>query len=149
MWQIRSSSSENTEQLGHNIGERLRGGEVIELASDLGGGKTTFVRGLATGMGSTDAVSSPSFTISQIYQTGDLTLHHYDFYRLPDPGLMRQELSEVLKDPRAVVVVEWADVVENILPAEHIRMTIKPVGENEREYMIDLPEKFTYLRGND
>jgi tRNA threonylcarbamoyladenosine biosynthesis protein TsaE len=149
MWQIRSSSSENTEQLGHNIGERLRGGEVIELASDLGGGKTTFVRGLATGMGSTDAVSSPSFTISQIYQAGDLTLHHYDFYRLPDPGLMRQELSEVLQDPRAVVVVEWANVVGNILPAERISMTIKPVGENEREFMVDLPEKFNYLRGND
>src|SRR5690349_8475192 len=99
-WQIKSSNSENTEQLGRELGARLRGGEVIELASDLGGGKTTFVRGLAVGMGSIDAVSSPSFTISQVYNSDNLSLHHYDFYRLGEPGLMAQELSEVLDDPK-------------------------------------------------
>jgi tRNA threonylcarbamoyladenosine biosynthesis protein TsaE len=148
MWQIKSSSSASTEQLGHNIGTRLRGGEVIELASDLGGGKTTFVRGLAAGMGSDDAVSSPSFTISQVYQAGNLTLHHYDFYRLPDAGLMQQELAEVLEDPQAVVVVEWAGVVENVLPAERISVVIKPTGENAREFSVSLPQQFAYLKGD-
>jgi tRNA threonylcarbamoyladenosine biosynthesis protein TsaE len=148
MWQIKSNSSASTEQLGHNIGTRLRGGEVIELASDLGGGKTTFVRGLAAGMGSDDAVSSPSFTISQVYQAGNLTLHHYDFYRLPDAGLMQQELAEVLEDPQAVVVVEWAGVVENVLPAERISVVIKPTGENAREFSVSLPQQFAYLKGD-
>jgi tRNA threonylcarbamoyladenosine biosynthesis protein TsaE len=148
MWQIKSNSSASTEQLGHNIGTRLRGGEVIELDSDLGGGKTTFVRGLAAGMGSDDAVSSPSFTISQVYQAGNLTLHHYDFYRLPDAGLMQQELAEVLEDPQAVVVVEWAGVVENVLPAERISVVIKPTGENAREFSVSLPQQFAYLKGD-
>lgn len=148
MWQIESSSSEKTEQLGRDIGARLRGGEVIELASDLGGGKTTFVRGLAAGMGSNDAVSSPSFTISQIYQTDDLTLHHYDFYRLPDAGLMQQELAEVLEDPQAVVVVEWAAVVENVLPAERVAVTIKALSDNDREFVIELPKSLAYLKGD-
>jgi tRNA threonylcarbamoyladenosine biosynthesis protein TsaE len=146
-WQISSSSSANTEQLGRSIGARLKGGEVIELASDLGGGKTTFVRGLAAGMGSQDAVSSPSFTISQVYVAGELTLHHYDFYRLPDAGLMQQELAEVLGDPKAVVVVEWAGAVENVLPAERVSITIETIDENEREFDIGLPERFGYLRG--
>jgi tRNA threonylcarbamoyladenosine biosynthesis protein TsaE len=148
MWQIKSNSSEKTEQLGRDIGARLRGGEVIELASDLGGGKTTFVRGLAVGMGSNDAVSSPSFTISQIYQTDDLTLHHYDFYRLPDAGLMQQELAEVLDDPQAVVVVEWADVVENVLPVERVAVTIKALSDNDREFAIVLPKSLAYLKGD-
>ncbi len=147
MWQIKSNSFESTEQLGHDIGTRLRGGEVIELASDLGGGKTTFVRGLAAGMGSRDAVSSPSFTVSQIYQAKDLSLHHYDFYRLSDAGLMQQELAEVLEDPKAVVVVEWAGAVKNTLPTERVSIAIKAVSENEREFTITLPTSLAYLKG--
>ncbi|PIZ61832.1 tRNA (adenosine(37)-N6)-threonylcarbamoyltransferase complex ATPase subunit type 1 TsaE, partial [Candidatus Saccharibacteria bacterium CG_4_10_14_0_2_um_filter_52_9] len=89
----------------------MRGGEVIVLTSDLGGGKTSFVRGLAAGMASHDLVHSPSFTLSNQYKAGDLTLCHFDFYRLNDPGIMRNELAEVLKDSQAVVAVEWADIV--------------------------------------
>ena len=147
-WQINSTSSESTEQLGRDIGARLRGGEVIELSSDLGGGKTTFVRGLAAGMGSNDAVTSPSFTISQVYQAGEVTLHHYDFYRLPDAGLMRQELAEVLDDPKAVVVVEWAAVVGDVLPAKRVTLTITTTGENERQIAISLPPQLRYIRGD-
>ena len=146
-WQIASTSSDETERLGREFGARLKGGEVIELASDLGGGKTTFVRGLAEGFGSRDAVSSPSFTISQVYEAGEKSLHHYDFYRLPDAGLMQQELAEVLADPRAVVVVEWAGAVENILPADRLAISITVHGENERRFSIVVPEKYEYLRG--
>lgn len=148
MWQIKSISSENTERIGREIGARLRGGEVVELASDLGGGKTTFVRGLAAGMGSQDSVSSPSFTISQVYKSEKLTLHHYDFYRLGEPGLMAQELSEVLEDPEAVVVVEWAGAVEDVLPGQRVTITIKAISENEREFNILLSPAYEYLRGN-
>src|SRR5262249_35297728 len=115
---LRTASAEATEKLGEQIGKRLRGGEVIELVSDLGGGKTTFVRGLARGFGSTAHVSSPTFTISHEYKAGRRTLYHYDFYRLTEAGIMADELAEAAHDPDAVVVVEWGDIVADVLPAD-------------------------------
>ena len=148
MWQMQSTGSADTERIGHEIGNRLRGGEVIELVSDLGGGKTTFVRGLVSGFGSDDAVSSPSFTISQVYVAGARTLHHYDFYRLPDAGIMASEIAEVLQDPSAVVVVEWAGAVENVLPKARIRIDITTAGDETRSLEIHVPEVFAYLKGD-
>jgi tRNA threonylcarbamoyladenosine biosynthesis protein TsaE len=126
------------------MGRRLRGGEVIELVSDVGGGKTTFVRGLARGFGSSDAVGSPSFTLSREYKSGELTMYHFDFYRLNNPGIMANELAEVVADPQAVVVVEWADIVENVLPAEHITITIRSTGESSREFAFTYSSKLAY-----
>jgi tRNA threonylcarbamoyladenosine biosynthesis protein TsaE len=146
-WQTDSTSLENTEELARSIGARLRGGEVIELVSDLGGGKTSFVRGLAAGAGSEDSVGSPSFTISREYHADKLVIHHYDFYRLNEAGIMANELQEILDDPQAVVVVEWADVVENVLPGERVRIRIATTGENSREFSIQLPDRYAYLRG--
>lgn len=146
MWQMHSTSSGETEEIGRKIGGRLRGGEVIELSSDLGGGKTTFVRGLVAGFGSKDAVSSPSFTISQVYKAEDRTVHHYDFYRLPEAGLMASEIAEVLRDPSAVVVVEWAGAVQDVLPDERVRITITATGDEERAIAVALPVAFDYLR---
>jgi len=146
IWQIESTSSEQTEQLGRNIGARLRGGEVIELRSDLGGGKTTFTRGLAAGVGSKDAAASPSFTISRVYDAGKLVVHHYDFYRLPEAGLMGEEISEVLEDTNAVIVVEWAEVVQAILPPERIVIQIEATGETDRRLTITVPQKMAYIR---
>lgn len=140
-----STGSEQTGQLAESLGKRLRGGETIELVSDLGGGKTTFVRGLAHGMGSKDKVSSPSFTLSNQYQTNKLTLHHFDFYRLSEPGIMRNELAEVVADPQAIVVVEWGDIVEDVLPAGRLTLHIKTTGENERELVFSYPKSLEYL----
>jgi tRNA threonylcarbamoyladenosine biosynthesis protein TsaE len=145
MLQINSTSSAHTEQLGRAIGSKLRGGETLELRSDLGGGKTTFVRGLAAGFGSADTVGSPTFTILRQYQAGDKTVYHFDFYRLNDPGLVANELAEVVGDPLAVVVVEWADVVSGVLPADAVTITIKSTGENERAFTIEYPETKGYL----
>jgi tRNA threonylcarbamoyladenosine biosynthesis protein TsaE len=127
------------------LGKRLRGGEVIELVSDVGGGKTTFVKGLAKGFGSTDAVASPSFTLSREYVAGDKTMYHFDFYRLNDPGIVANELAEVVDDEKAVTVVEWADIVENVLPADHMRITIKSIGDTEREFEFSYPDSLAYL----
>lgn len=145
IWQTTSTSLENTLELAEQIGSRLRGGEVIELASDLGGGKTAFVRGLASGMGSHDQVHSPSFTLSNQYQAGELTLHHFDFYRLEEPGIMRQELAEVIEDPHAIVAVEWAEIVESVLPTDHVTIRIKTTGEDSRELSCTYPAKLKYL----
>ena len=142
---LRTGSAEATETLGERVGAAVRGGEVIELVSDLGGGKTTFVRGLARGFGSTAHVSSPTFTISQEYKAGGRMLYHFDFYRLHEAGIMADELSEAAHDPSAVVVVEWGDIVADVLPADRITITIRAVTEHEREFIVSLPAKRQYL----
>src|ERR1044072_91110 len=97
---------ENLQQmisLGTRLGEVLRGGECIELVGDVGTGKTTLTKGIAKGLGVDDEVQSPSFTISRTYPARDeLELHHYDFYRLSDPGIMRYELAESVDDSKVV-----------------------------------------------
>lgn len=142
---ITTDSSQATENLAENLGKRLRGGEVIELVSDLGGGKTTFVRGLARGMGSQDIVRSPSFTLANQYQSKNLTLYHFDFYRLDDPGVVRHELTEALADPRSVVAVEWAEVVKQALVHPYISVIMEPTTEHARRLTFTYPERYSYL----
>lgn len=142
---LTTGSAQETEALGASIGGRLKGGEVVELISDLGGGKTTFMRGLAHGLGSPDKVSSPTFTISQEYHAGRLTIFHFDFYRLGEAGVVADELREVMGDPAAVVVVEWGGIVHDVLPPERLALTLKAVGETKRELTLTYPEKLAYL----
>lgn len=127
------------------MGAKLRGGETIELIGDLGAGKTAFVRGLAGGMGSGDTVSSPSFTISNRYRSGKLTMHHFDFHRLDDPGIIRRELAEILKDPRSVTVVEWGAAVKDVMPRAHVAVRITATGEDTRRFEFSYPEALGYL----
>jgi tRNA threonylcarbamoyladenosine biosynthesis protein TsaE len=147
-WQTVSTNLESTARLAEALGSRLRGGEVLELVSDVGGGKTTFVRGLAKGMGSNDKVASPSFTLSREYRSDKLTMYHFDFYRLNDPGIVANELAEVVDDPQAVVVVEWADIVENVLPAERLTIRIRNTGASSREFGFSCPKSLAYLQGS-
>lgn len=112
---------------------------------DLGAGKTAFVKGLARGAGSKETVRSPSFTISNEYAAGELTLHHFDFYRLGDPGILKQEMLEVLADPKAVVIIEWAGIIEDVLPALRLMVQIKPTGENQRQVTFKYPQQLKYL----
>ena len=146
-WQTSSTSSEQTEQLAEQIGRKLKGGEIIELASDLGGGKTTFVRGLARGFGSGDRVASPTFTISRVYTSGPTSMYHFDFYRLQEAGLVAEELADVIGDQHVVTVVEWGGIVSNVLPEE--RMTIhiarSASSDDARELTFTYPEALAYL----
>ncbi|HVX24331.1 MAG TPA: tRNA (adenosine(37)-N6)-threonylcarbamoyltransferase complex ATPase subunit type 1 TsaE [Candidatus Saccharimonadales bacterium] len=123
----------------------MRGGETIELISDLGGGKTAFVRGLTEGLGSHDTVTSPSFTLRNEYRAGDHTLYHFDFYRLHEPGILRDELAELLTDPKAVVAVEWADVVADVLPPQRITVHLKVTGEESRNLSFTYPSELEYV----
>lgn len=142
---MHTNSAQATELLAEKIGSRLKGGEVIELVSDLGGGKTTFVRGLARGAGSHDPVASPTFTVSRVYKTPKFEVHHFDFYRLQDAGLMEHELEDLLFSDDVVLVLEWSGIVQNILPVERIVIDIKPVSDNERSLNIAYPDSFAYL----
>lgn len=126
-------SSEAMQELGARIGVLLRGGEVIELVGDVGAGKTTFTKGLARGLGIDEDIQSPTFTISRVYAARDeLTLAHYDFYRLVDAGIMSAELYESVHDVNTVTVIEWGDVVAGVMPRDHLSIAIVATGEETR-----------------
>ena len=95
-------------EYGKKFAAELKIPAVIELIGDVGAGKTTFVRGLAQGLGINEPLSSPSFTISRFYQGDKATLTHYDFYRLEDPGLMAEDLAESITDDK-VIEIKYID----------------------------------------
>ena len=140
-----TDSSEQTERLAETIGSRLRGGEVIELVSDLGGGKTTFTRGLVRGTGSSDQVGSPTFTLSREYTAPHFTVAHFDFYRLQEAGIVADELAEVEGDPNYVVVVEWGEIVHDVLPKERLTIHLELTGEDARKLTFEYPDTLSYL----
>jgi tRNA threonylcarbamoyladenosine biosynthesis protein TsaE len=118
---------------GQKLGSLLNGGEVVELIGDVGAGKTTLVKGMAIGLGVLDYIQSPSFTINRVYECrGNLKLSHYDFYRLNDAGLMKDDLDEVMADKDTITVIEWAGLVSNILPEDRLSIKISLVSENSR-----------------
>ncbi|RWZ78261.1 MAG: tRNA (adenosine(37)-N6)-threonylcarbamoyltransferase complex ATPase subunit type 1 TsaE [Candidatus Microsaccharimonas sossegonensis] len=138
---IEVASVQEMQSFGENIGRLLQGGEVIELAGDVGAGKTTFVKGLARGLEIDEDVQSPSFTISRVYTARNaLQLAHYDFYRLNDAGIMASELSETTTDPKSITVIEWAEIVEDILPEHRLRITFTAPTETSRTLVLDGPE---------
>lgn len=145
-WNTTTATPEETEAVAERLGGALRGGEVLELVSDLGGGKTTFVRGLARGMGSKDVVGSPTFAISKLYTAGNIYIHHFDFYRLHEPGIIANELAEVAGDAHIVTVIEWADVVQYVLPEEHITVTIAQTPEGSRLLTFHCPSSAEYIQ---
>jgi len=133
---IRSVSADDTQRLGEFLGALIEPPEIIELCSDLGGGKTTFVKGLTRGVGSKDIVSSPTFTLNKIYKGRNVEIHHFDFYRLKTPGVVSDQLQESLHNPSVVTVVEWSDIVKNVLPQQRLIIEFKAVAENEEERIV-------------
>lgn len=132
-------------ELGQHLAKNLSLPAVIELIGDVGTGKTTFTRGLAAGLGITEPVTSPSFTISKRYafsiRSKDASptfgeLIHYDFYRLDDPGIMSEDLAEALSSPNSVVVVEWGGDVANLLPTHKTRLEIVLCEDGSRQVEI-------------
>ncbi len=126
------NSTEEMIEFGKEIGSNLEGGSVLELIGDVGAGKTTFTKGLALGLGVLETVQSPTFTISRVYEGDNLTLSHYDFYRLNDYGIMKMELAENLSDPQNITVVEWAGELADILPEKHLRLIFESISEDKR-----------------
>lgn len=126
------NSTEEMIDFGREIGSSLEGGSVLELVGDVGAGKTTFTKGLALGLGILETVQSPTFTISRVYEGDNLTLSHYDFYRLNDYGIMKMELAENLSNPQNITVVEWAGELADILPEKHLRLIFESISEDKR-----------------
>lgn len=131
-------SLEEMTRLAAHIGERLQGGEVFELVGDVGTGKTAFTKGLAVGLGVTDDVQSPSFTISRVYRARNgLELHHYDLYRLTEAGIVAYDVAESVKDSKVVTVIEWGATVHGVLPKQTSSLYFEyGVTETERRLRL-------------
>lgn len=126
-------SAAEMQAFGVQIGALLTGGEVIELIGDIGAGKTTLTKGIAYGMGISDDIQSPTFTISRVYDApSGLVLAHYDFYRLTDAGIMVAELHDSVTSPHTVTVLEWAGIVRGVVPKTALTLQITSPTETTR-----------------
>ena len=124
MKEIESSKPEDTYAPGRKIGKEAKPGDVYTLIGDLGVGKTVFTQGLAEGLGITEPVNSPTFTILQIYEEGRLPFYHFDVYRIGDISEMDEIGYEDCFYGDGVSLIEWADLIEEILPEKYRRVTI-------------------------
>ena len=127
-----TNSEKETFELGKKIGENAKAGQIYTLTGDLGVGKTVFTQGLAAGLGITEPVNSPTFTIVKEYTDGRLPLYHFDVYRITDPDEMFNIGAEEYFFGEGVCVVEWADLIAELLP-ENTKYIYLQYGENPEE----------------
>jgi tRNA threonylcarbamoyladenosine biosynthesis protein TsaE len=118
-------SAEETFALGEKIGTEAKPGQIYTLLGDLGVGKTVFTQGVAKGLGITEPVSSPTFTIVQIYDEGRMPFYHFDVYRIADVEEMEEIGYEDCFYGEGLCLIEWADLIEEILPEHYGRITIE------------------------
>ncbi len=138
---ITMTDEEATRTFAAALGQRLWAGVVLALAGDLGAGKTTFVRGLAQGMGIEDPVSSPTYTLMHSYQGRGLELFHFDAWMEGRQKAILQEGGDGVLDTDGVVVVEWAPRVAQFLPEGALQIEFQHVSENSRLLVISGPEE--------
>ena len=131
---IDSFCAKDTYELGEKIGQMAKPGMVISLTGDLGVGKTVFTQGLAKGLGIEEPVNSPTFTIVQVYEEGRLPLYHFDVYRIGDIEEMDEIGYEDYFYGEGVCLIEWADLIREILPKQMCRVTIEKDLEKGFDY---------------
>ena len=131
---IDSFCAKDTYELGEKIGQMAKPGMVIALTGDLGVGKTVFTQGLAKGLGIEEPVNSPTFTIVQVYEEGRLPLYHFDVYRIGDIEEMDEIGYEDYFYGEGVCLIEWADLIREILPEQMCRVTIEKDLEKGFDY---------------
>lgn len=129
-----SFSAEDTAALGEQLGRNAKPGEVYTLIGDLGVGKTVFTQGFAKGLGITEPVNSPTFTIVQVYEEGRLPFYHFDVYRIGDVEEMDEIGYEDYIFGQGVCLIEWANLIEEILPESYVRVTIEKDLEKGFDY---------------
>ena len=131
---IETNSPEETFALGQKLVEQAKAGQIYTLNGDLGVGKTVFTQGIARGLGITEAVSSPTFTIVQVYEEGRLPFYHFDVYRIGDI----EEMEEIGYDDyffgNGVCMIEWAELIEELIPENSIHVTIEKDLEKGFDY---------------
>ena len=122
---IESFSAEDTFAYGRKCGQEAKAGQVFCLYGDLGVGKTVFTQGFAEGLGITEPVSSPTFTIVQVYEEGRLLFYHFDVYRIADPEEMYEVGFDDYIEGDGVCFIEWANLIDDLLPEERTEITIE------------------------
>ena len=122
---IESFSAEDTFAYGRKCGQEAKAGQVFCLYGDLGVGKTVFTQGFAEGLGITEPVSSPTFTIVQVYEEGRLPFYHFDVYRIADPEEMYEVGFDDYIEGDGVCFIEWANLNDDLLPEERTEITIE------------------------
>ena len=139
---IETNSAEETYALGRQIGAQASAGEVYTLTGDLGVGKTVFTQGVAKGLGIEEVVSSPTFTILQVYEEGRLPFAHFDVYRIGDVEEMEEIGYEDYFYGNGVCLIEWADLIEEILPEHYWKITIRKDLDRGTDFrLITVEEK--------
>ena len=130
-------NEKDTRDFGHALADKLRPGQVVALTGDLGTGKTTLTKYIAEGLGVKEIITSPTFTIVQEYKSGRLPLYHFDVYRVYDVDELFEIGYEEYFYGEGVCIVEWADLIEDIIPEDAIRINIEYGQEvNERIYYV-------------
>lgn len=131
---IETTNAEETFKLGVKIGEQARPGEIYTLNGDLGVGKTVFTQGVARGLGIEEPVNSPTFTIVQVYEEGRMPFYHFDVYRIGDI----EEMEEIGYDDyffgNGICLIEWAELIQELLPKQIISVTIEKNPEKGFDY---------------
>ncbi len=122
---IETNSSQETFEFGKRIGENAQPGQVYTLIGDLGVGKTVFTQGVAKGLGIEGPVNSPTFTILQVYEDGRIPFYHFDVYRIGDVSEMDEIGYEDCFYGNGISLVEWANLVEEILPEHYTEIRIE------------------------
>lgn len=125
-------NEEETKKFGEKLCEKLTAGSIVALTGDLGTGKTTLTKAIAAGLGVTDVITSPTFNIIKQYDSGRLPLYHFDVYRIGDVDEMYEIGYEEYFFGDGVCVIEWADLIEEIIPDDAVRIEIE-YGEKEGE----------------
>jgi tRNA threonylcarbamoyladenosine biosynthesis protein TsaE len=125
-------NEEETKKFGRELSEKLSPGSIIALTGDLGTGKTALTKAIAEGLGVKEMITSPTFNIVRQYDSGRLPLYHFDVYRIGDVDEMYELGYEEYFFGEGVCVIEWADIIEEIIPEDAIRIEIE-YGEKEGE----------------
>lgn len=131
---VETWSAEETFALGKKIGEQARPGQVFTLNGDLGVGKTVFTQGVAKGLQITEPVNSPTFTIVQVYEEGRIPFYHFDVYRIGDVEEMEEIGYEDYFYGEGLCIIEWAELIEEIIPQNAKKITIEKNLEKGFEY---------------
>ena len=131
------SDLEKTEDFGRVFAESLMPGNVVALIGPLGAGKTTLAKAIAKGLGVTETLTSPTFTIVQEYESGRLPLYHFDVYRVSDEEELFEMGFEEYLHKGGVCLIEWADLIEDMLPPHTVTLKLS-YGENDDERVIEI-----------
>lgn len=131
-----SACREDTENLGRALAKQLKAGDIVLLDGPMGAGKSELARGIARGLGITGSVPSPSFTILNCYNAGSVPLYHFDWWRVGDESELYDIGAEEYMGGDGICLIEWYEKGPSLLPANALKITIRPTGDEEREICL-------------